>query len=382
MKALLRLPSTWLSLPLLIACGTTLLTFDLPDGYLEGIGLLAAAALAVLAFDLVAGPRLPPFARIAARDYAGTREAFVAFAFCALVALFCLLDLALFPIPLFDKPSAYAQMEGGREHIRHVSAWCWVLPPVGLLCARRRWLRWGMVLAGIVFPILVIDRNRIFASLFAVALVLVMRREEGRRLPWTSVVALALAGMALFAALGILRSGPLEGVTLPFGALYRASPPGVKWLLLYVSAGPYNFASMLAKHYENADFLLNQVVPLRGSIATAGTGIPLDSPTINVGTEFFPFLMALGPGGALAAILALYGLLVWSARRLRASTSLFSLLIFLRMAYVAAMAPFAPQAFTFMSAGFLALCLLMQLFAAWLPNRRSEPFSPDLSTSR
>jgi hypothetical protein len=382
MKALLRLPSTWLSLPLLIACGTTLLTFDLPDGYLEGIGLLAAAALAVLAFDLVAGPRLPPFARIAARDYAGTREAFVAFAFCALVALFCLLDLALFPIPLFDKPSAYAQMEGGREHIRHVSAWCWVLPPVGLLCARRRWLRWGMVLAGIVFPILVIDRNRIFASLFAVALVLVMRREEGRRLPWTSVVALALAGMALFAALGILRSGPLEGVTLPFGALYRASPPGVKWLLLYVSAGPYNFASMLAKHYENADFLLNQVVPLRGSIATAGTGIPLDSPTINVGTEFFPFLMALGPGGALAAILALYGLLVWSARRLRASTSLFSLLIFLRMAYVAAMAPFAPQAFTFMSAGFLALCLLMQLFAAWLPNRRGEPFSPDLSTSR
>lgn len=382
MKDLLRLPSTWLSLPLLIACGTTLLTFDLPDGYLEGIGLLAAAALAVLAFDLVAGPRLPSFARIAARDYAGTREAFVAFAFCALVALFCLLDLALFPIPLFDKPSAYAQMEGGREHIRHVSAWCWVLPPVGLLCARRRWLRWGMVLAGIVFPILVIDRNRIFASLFAVALVWVMRREEGRRLPWTSVVALALAGMALFAALGILRSGPLEGVTLPFGALYRASPPGVKWLLLYVSAGPYNFASMLAKHYENADFLLNQVVPLRGSIATAGTGIPLDSPTINVGTEFFPFLMALGPGGALAAILALYGLLVWSARRLRASTSLFSLLIFLRMAYVAAMAPFAPQAFTFMSAGFLALCLLMQLFAAWLPNRRGEPFSPDLSTSR
>ncbi len=383
MKALLRFPSTYLSLPLLCACGATLLTYELPEGYLDGIGLLALAALAVMAFDMVAGPRLPPFARVAIRDYAGTREAFVAFAFCAVVGLFCLLDLALFPIPLFDKPSAYAQMDGGREHIRHVSAWCWVLPPIGLLCARRRWMRYGLVLAGIVFPILVIDRNRIFASLFSIGLVLVMRRGEGRRLPWTAVAALALAGMALFAVLGILRSGPLEGVTLPFGALYRASPPGVKWLLLYVSAGPYNFASILAKHYANADFLLNQVVPLRGSIATAGTGIPLDSPTINVGTEFFPFLMALGPAGALAAILALYGLLVWSVRRMQASSSLFSLLIFLRMAYVAAMAPFAPQAFTFMSAGFIALCLLMQLVAAWLPNRHAvSSFFLDAPTSR
>ena len=136
-----------------------------------------------------------------------------------------------------------------------------------------------------------------------------------------------------------------------------------------LTAGPYNFAAILAKGYHNADFLLNQVVPLRGSIATAGTGIPLDSPTINVGTEYFPFLMALGPAGAVAAMLGLYAMLVWSARRLRASTSLFSLLIFLRMAYVAAMAPFAPQAYTFMSAGFIALCLLMQLFAAWLPQR-------------
>jgi hypothetical protein len=245
---------------------------------------------------------------------------------------------------------------------------------VGLLCARNRGVRYAMVLAGIVFPILVIDRNRIFASLFSVALVLVMRRRGGLRLPWPTVLLLGLVGAVLFAALGILRSGPLEGVTLPFGALYRDSPPGVKWLLLYLTAGPYNFASMLAKHYHNADFLLNQVVPLRGSIVTAGTGIPLDSPTINVGTEYFPFLLALGPAGALASMLGLYAMLVWSARRLCASTSLFSLLIFLRMAYVAAMAPFAPQAYTFMSAGFIALCLLMQLFAAWLPVRRPPPF--------
>jgi len=123
MKALLRRPSTYLGLPMLLACGATLLTYDLPEGYLDGVLLLIAAALAMLALDALSGVRLPPFERIAVREYAGTREALVAFAFCALVALFCVLDLALFPIPLLDKPSAYAQMEGGREHIRHLSAW-------------------------------------------------------------------------------------------------------------------------------------------------------------------------------------------------------------------------------------------------------------------
>lgn len=380
MNGLLRLASTYLSLPLLFACAAAWLTYDMPAGYMEGIGLLSLAALLVMALDLITGPRLPQGIRLAG-EYAGTREAFVALAFCALVGVFCVLDLALFSVPLWDKPSAYADMDGGREHIRHISAWCWVFPPVALLCVRRRWVRHAMVLAGILFPILVIDRNRIFASLFAMGLVLVMRREPGRRLPWLVVALLAVAGMSLFAVLGILRSGPLEGVTLPFGPVYLASPPGIRWLLLYVSAGPYNFASILAKHYANTDFLLNQVVPFRGSIATAGTSIPLDSPTINVGTEFFPFLMAMGPAGAFASIIALYGVLVWSVRRVRASASLFSLLIFLRMAYVAAMAPFAPQAFTFMSAAFIALCLSMQWFAACLPNRLAASLLSDTPMS-
>jgi hypothetical protein len=60
-------------------------------------------------------------------------------------------------------------------------------------------------------------------------------------------------------------------------------------------------------------------------------------------------------------------------QRLRASVSLFAVLIFLRVSYVCVMAPFAPQAYTWTNAGFIGLCLLMQVFAAWLPNRRSAP---------
>ncbi len=371
MKRLLCLPSTYLALPLLLSCALTLLTYDLPVDYLSGLLLLAVVAAAILLFDVQAGVRIPPPARFRVRSYAGTRDAFVALAFAGLIALFCVLDLALFPIPLFNNPSSYAAMGDGREHVRHVSDICWVLPPIGLLCARSRWLRTTLVAIGFLFPILVIDRNRVFATVFSFALVILLRRDEARPLPWKAAGLLGFAGVSVFSVLGMLRSGTLDYITLPFSAMYRAAPEGIKWLLLYASAGPYNFSAILAKGYLNPSFLTHQVVPLSGSVATAGTGIPLDAPTINVGTEFFPFLMAWGPVGAVAAIVALYAMLRWSVRRLRASVSLFAVLIFLRVSYVCVMAPFAPQAYTWTNAGFIGLCLLMQAFAAWLPNRRA-----------
>lgn len=373
MKFLVRLPSTYLSLPILLACSVTLFTYDLPGDYLQGVLLLAAAALGILLYDLVLGPRLPPMARFQRRQYAGTRESFIALAYAAAVIFFCLLDLALFPIPLLVDPSSYATMEGGHEHIRHLSDMCWTLPPIGLLCVRSRWLRNALVIIGIAFPILVIDRNRLFASLFSLALVVVLRRNDAKPLPWRAIIFLALLGGSVFAVLGVLRSGSLETVTLPFSDMYRAAPVGIKWLLLYISAGPYNFGAILAKHYVNNSFLINQLVPMSGSIATAGTDIPLDAPNINVGTEFFPFLMALGPVGAVASIVVLYLLLTWSVRRLRASVALFPLLIFLRVTYVCVMSPFAPQAYTWTNAGFIALCLVMQVLASWLPNRHATP---------
>ena len=372
MRHLLRLPSAYLAVPMLLTCGLTLLAYDLPADYLQGIVLLVALSVGIMAFDRMAGTRLPPFARFRARSYAGTREAFVALAFAAFIVVFCVLDLTLFPIPLIDAPASYAHMEGGRDHVRHVSDMCWVLPPIGLLCVRSKWLRAALLLVGFVFPVLVIDRNRIFAALFATALVVVFRREEGRPWPWKTVAVLAMSGATVFSVLGVLRSGTLETVSLPFSDAYRAMPVGIRWLLLYASAGPYNFASLLAKHYDNATFLINQLVPLAGSVATAGTGIPLDAPNINVGSEFLPFLLALGPGGAVLSMLALYAWLRWSVRRLYPRVPLFGLLIFLRMSYVCLMSPFAPQAFTWTNAGFVAVCLFLQLVAVLLPSRAAH----------
>jgi hypothetical protein len=331
--------------------------------------LVAGTALGIVLFDAFAGPRLPPMQAFRMRHYAGTRESFVAMAYAIGVVAFCLLDLALFPIPLLVDPSSYATMEGGHEHIRHISDMCWTLPPIGMLCARRKWLRHLLIGIGVVFPILVIDRNRLFASLFSLAFVVVLRRDTNRPLPWKTVAFIGVLGAGAFSVLGILRSGTLDTVALPFSDAYRAAPPGIKWLLLYISAGPYNFGAILAKHYVNATFLINQLVPGAGSIATAGTDIPLDASNINVGTEFFSFLMAWGAAGAVLSMIGLYALLAWSVRRLQPAASLFPLLVFLRLAYCCVMSPFAPQAYTWSSAGFIGVCLLLQLLAAWLPGR-------------
>jgi hypothetical protein len=371
MRALLRMPSTYIAWPLLLACAVTAALFRLPDGYLPGLWLLVVGAVVLIAADFIGRDRLPPWAVLRERDYAHTRDGFLGLAFAGAVLVFCALDLLLFPVALIHDPSAYATMEGGHEHIRRISDLCWTLPVIGVLCTRDRPLRYALIAAGLLFPVLVVDRNRIFAGVAALALVTVFRRDPTRALPWRAIAVLAVVAAAAFSFLGMLRSGSVATVALPFGDAYKAMPAGIQWLMLYVSAGPYNFASLLAKGYRNPDFLMNQLVPLHGSVVTAGTGIPLDASNVNVGTEFLPFLLAWGPLGALAAMLALYLWMRWSIRRIAASRSLFALLIYLRMAYVCLMAPFAPQAFIWMNFGFIGLCLLLQLVSAWLPRRHA-----------
>ncbi|OCG98366.1 membrane protein [Xanthomonas euvesicatoria] len=367
----LRRPSTYLIPAIFISCGVTFVTYELPSGYRAGLVLLIAAAGGIVCLDLLVGPKLPWSERFRHYRYAGTRDAFLAMVLAAAVTVFCIADLVLFPIPLFSDPASYATLSPLRAHVRHISNMCWILPPIALLCVRHRGLRAAMVTLGFVFPIVVIDRNRIFAGLFSFVLVMLLRRDPARRLPWKTIGLLVLAGGGVFSILGALRSGSLATVALPFSAFYRAMPQGVQWLLLYISAGPYNFGAMLAKGYLNASFLINQLVPFSGSISTAGTSIPLDAPNINVGTEFFPFLMAWGAAGALLAMLALYAGLVWSVRRLNGSLSIFHVLIFLRMAYACLMSPFAPQAFTWTNFGFIALCLVLHACTVLLPNRLS-----------
>jgi hypothetical protein len=360
----------------------TLITFAVPAAYFTGIFLLSGIALTVIGLDIAFKLRLPSLSVLKSINFTGSRGAFVASVFAGFIMLFCVLDLTLFPIPLFGDPTTYATFDGGRAHIRHVSNMSWTLPPIALLCLRNKTLRRLLVVVGFIFPILVLDRNRIFAVLFASMWILIIRKSKTNPFSWKKVALFGFAGVTCFSVLGILRSGSLDSIQLPFSPLFKASPLVLQWLLLYVSAGIYNFSTILAIEYRNSDFLMNQIVPFSGSVETAGSGIPLDAETINVGTEFFPFLMAFGPGGVIFSAFALYALLLCSVALLRWKLTVFSVLIFLRLGYVCIMSPFAPQAFTWTNFGFIALCLSLWIVSILLPTSDLSRATPRTALRR
>jgi hypothetical protein len=368
----LRYPSFYLALPILLAVSMMVVSFELSTSMLGGVLFFMTAAVAIVMLDVILDIHLPPLQSFQGMDFAGTRQGMVAAALCWLVAGFCIIDLTVFPIPLIVDPTSYATFENGRNHVRHISNLSWILPPLALLCFRSKAVRIAFVALGLIFPILVIDRNRLFAALFSLVLTFIMLQKQSALFSWKVIVPLLFGGIATFSLLGAVRSGTLDGLDLPLSGLFQSSPEGVKWLLLYVSAGVYNFSSILAKNYHNASFLVGQLVPFFGSVATLGTDIPLDAPTINVGTEFFPFLMAAGWGGALLSVLLLYGMLLWSIVLLRGGISVWRFLIFLRIAYMSVMSPFAPQAFTWTNFGFVAVCLMIPVAAHFLPGRALE----------
>jgi len=358
-KDLQRSPAVFFSVPLFGSCLIALLTFELPSGYAVGISILMVVAALALVLDTILGIRLPSRKELQLIPFERSPECYWVKFLAWIILGACIVDLTLFPLPLRN-PEIYANFDGGRAHVRHISNMCWVLPIVGLLCYADKRMKFIFIAVGLAFPVLVLDRNRLFTSVYGLAITLIFFSK--RQIPWKMLIVSLFGALLLFAKLGQFRSGRLDWVALPFSDFYSAASPGVKWILLYIGAGIYNFSSIMAKGYIDSDFLINQLVPGVGGVETLGSTIPFDEPVINVVTVYFPFLMAWGSLGAVGAALFLYLSLVASVYFFKKNPNIISFLIFLRISYSCVMAGFAPQAYTWTNLGFIALCVLIQIF--------------------
>jgi hypothetical protein len=183
---------------------------------------------------------------------------------------------------------------------------------------------------------------------------------------------LALAGGSIFSILGMLRSGPLDSITLPFSAMYQAAPAGHQMAAALWQRGPVQLQR------DAGQALLERQLPDQSAGAhewIRRNGRHRISRWMHRHQRRHGVLSVpagAGSRGAMASIFALYALLLWSVRRLRPTVPLFSLLIFLRVSYVCVMSPFAPQAFTWTNVRLYRLVPFDAGFAAWLPERTPE----------
>ena len=151
-------------------------------------------------------------------------------------------------------------------------------------------------------------------------------------------------------------------------SLIKNTPNALIWFAIYSSSSIFNFSVINNIDYRDPDYLNYQLFrTIRSDLPDKPqdlTPLPLPLPNLNVGTEFFPFLLYGGTplvifSFIIICIIYFFYINLFS----KFPSSIFLLLGFLKLSYCCIMLGFAPQFFTFTNIGFLILMLLMHKVA-------------------
>lgn len=270
-------------------------------------------------------------------------------------------------------PLTYAEFHGIGRYIRHISSLCWALVPIAFIFCKGRKLKIALIVYAIVFPILIVDRNRLFMSFYSLIFCIALAPRQANAAPRvkrsgrynTLIILLVLAG--IFSLLGMFRSGdsfivPTSGSTLVFEALPLRSvffelPVLLQQIVLYIAVPTFNFATMVFVGFRNKEFLQSQFSPF--SRDDAYQFAPVMMERFNVGTEFFPWLLYGGVPWVVFSIAVLVLAFFLAVRLLRQFPNIFSLLIFLKISYSVLFMGFAPQFFILLNLIFILLMAVL-----------------------
>lgn len=271
-------------------------------------------------------------------------------------------------------PLTYAEFNGWGRYVRHISSLCWILVPVAFIFFSSKIVRSLLILYAIIFPIIIIDRNRLFMAFFGFFICLAFfadaedeASKSGRRFKGLHVFLLLICVLLIFSIVGYFRSGdsfivdtsgaklipgyfPLRNYFLDFPAL-------VQQIVLYVAVPIFNFATVIFYGFRNEQFLLSQLSPFGREAFDAYPYSPIMVERFNVGTEFYPWLLYGGmPLVVLSVIIIVISFLL-AVMLFRSHPNIFTLLIFLRIAYIVLMMGFAPQFYILLNLMFIVLML-------------------------
>lgn len=371
--------SFYFLMPIYSAFALLFIFFNLPDDFYSS----AFSFLVLLTVPVFWGSILLPSRIKLLENYALIKNKphydFVLISVCFSIILFGPIDVYVNGFKLLD-PASYADIYGIGRVIRHITTLSWILIPVAFLFIKKPLIKLGFIIYAILFPIIIIDRNRFFHSCYVLFLCLLLaspqpsKGNSNRLFMFATVVTV----LVIFALIGKFRSGGafvvessatslIEGA-YPLSTVFFRLPAFLQQIVLYITSPIFNFLTVLSYDFINQDFLLKQFSPFGREIFAFYPYAPIFIPRFNVGTEFFPFLLyGRLPLVTVAVILLLLcfklTILLFNKR-----PNIFTFLIFLRISYVVLFMGFAPQFYILLNLVFVVLMGLLWFFANLLES--------------
>lgn len=386
MDIILNLLTVYFLLPLYICLGLILVFFNIPSNfYISLFALAGLGTFIVLVSSLFysqVGVRLKDIYGFIS---ANKKHRQVAYLTCILIVMLGPIDVLLNGFKLAD-PLSYAELSEYGRFARHITTMCWILIPVAFLFIQKNYIKYLLIAYAIIFPILIIDRNRLFMSFFVLIFCMLLTPAESseRQLKKSNVPIyfLVVLVILIFAAIGQFRSGDAFLVEssgemftqgfFPLSDTFYLLPEGFQQVVLYLTTPQFNFATIDYNNFINEDFLKSQLSPFDRESFDKYPYAPVLIERFNVGTEFFPWLLYGGLPLVAIAISALVFVFIAAVQLLKKHPNIFTLLIFLRVAYVTLFAGFAPQFFILLNLGFFLLMMLLWMLSVSLGGNRPQ----------
>lgn len=368
-------------LPLYLGLALLLTFYHIPANFLNSLYLFILIVTIPVLFSWLFLPikiRMSDYYQTMALNY---QYRFVVLSFSFFVMFFAPIDIYVNGFKLLN-PASYAELNGIGRFVRHITLLCWTLIPISFIFLRSPLMKTLFISYALIFPILIIDRNRFFTSCYTLffCLTLIDDLPKNCKKKFSSkfffFVIVPLICVFIFSVIGHFRSGdafivPSSGTRLKEGALplvnaFASLPSLLQQVILYITTPIFNFVTIASQDFINQDILLMQISPFSRESFDLYQHVPVFVSKFNVGTEFYPFLLYGGLFLVVWAFLVMFVSFLAVFYLFKKKPNIFTFLIFLKVSYSVFFMGFAPQFYILLNLMFVFLMLFLWFFAELL----------------
>jgi hypothetical protein len=379
-------------LPIYLSLAFLTIFYNIPSDYYYGIiCFYAIITVPVLLVGVLISFKIP-ITNSYIYIITSPRYKCISLCLCIVIFIFGPIDIYINGFKLLH-PATYADLSGIGRYVRHITILCWILIPVAFIFVKSGWAKIYFIGYALLFPIIIIDRNRFLISCYSLFFCTTGRYDflklgRSKKINYFYGGGMVLFCILIFAITGYFRSGdafmvPSSGNTLsegffPLSELFMELPGLVQQIILYITTPIFNFATVVANDFINQDFLLKQLSPFSREIFDNYPYAPVLVARFNVGTEFYPFLLYGGFSFVFGAFIMLLISFLLSVYLFKTYPSIFTFLIFIRISYNVLFMGFAPQFYILLNFMFVLLMLLLFFFAELIQWQGEEYFAVDI----